>query len=319
MKESPLVEAKPTLKKKKRRTSVDKFMQILPLHLMMLPIVVLLLLYEYYPMVGIVMAFQDFIPNRGFFGSPWVGWFHFDYIFSLPDFKRTLWNTFFISMMKVVAGLVCPLILALLLNEVGRSWFKRTVQTVTYLPHFLSWVVLSGILKDFLSPRGGAFNEFLGNVFGIKPIYWLGIPDIFPYMLVVTDLWKDVGFGTIIFLAALTSIDPSLYEAAIVDGAGRWKQTWHVSLPGLQGIVFLVAILSLGSILKAGFGQIFTLYSPLVYETGDVLETLTYRLGLEQARYSIATAMGLFQSIVSLVLIVLSYWLANKYSNYRIF
>jgi putative aldouronate transport system permease protein len=286
---------------------------------MMVPVVVILAIYQYYQMVGLAMAFQDFIPNRGFFGSPWIGFDHFEYIFSLNDFKRTLFNTIFIAMMKILAGITCPLILALMLNEVGRSWYKRTVQTITYLPNFLSWVVLGGILKEFLSPVNGAFNMFLKNTFGIDPIYWLGKANIFPYMIVLTDLWKEVGFGTIIFLAALTAIDPSLYEAAIVDGASRWKQMWHVSLPGLAGIFFLVCILSLGSVLQAGFNQIFVLYSPLVYSTGDVLETLTYRIGLEQARFSIATAMGLFQSVVSLIMVSTSYLLANKYSNYRIF
>ncbi|MFP4382468.1 MAG: ABC transporter permease [Spirochaetia bacterium] len=300
------------------RRKLEKFKAVLPLHLMLLPAVILLAIYEYFPMVGLTMAFQDFIPNRGFFGSPWVGLDNFEYMFKIKQFRRVIFNTFFISTMKIVVKTVVPIILALLLNEVGKSWFKRSVQTITYLPHFLSWVILGGIILDFASPVSGALNKFI-EMLGGEPIYFFGEAALFPYMVVATDLWRDLGFSTIIFLAALSSVDPNLYEAAIVDGAGRWKQTWHISLPAMMPIVMLSTILSLGIILKAGFAQILNLYSPMVYSTGDIIDTYVYRIGLKEGRYSLATAVGLFQSSVSFVLITISYWFANKFSNYRVF
>lgn len=185
-------------------------------------------------------------------------------------------------------------------------------------PMFLSWVILGGIILDFASPVSGALNKFI-EMLGGESIYFFGKAALFPYMVVITDLWRDLGFSTIIFLAALSSVDPNLYEAAIVDGAGRWKQTWHISLPAMMPIVMLSTILSLGVILKAGFAQILNLYSPMVYSTGDIIDTYVYRIGLREGRYSMATAVGLFQSSVSFVLITISYWFANKFSNYRVF
>lgn len=302
----------------RRKAKWDRFKLKFPLHLMMLPAVIILAIYEYYPMVGLSMAFQHFIPTKGFFGSEWVGLQHFEYLFSLNRFKEIVFNTLFISSGKIIAKMVFPIMLALLLNEIGKSWFKRSIQTITYLPFFLSWVVVGGMLLDFMNPHSGALNEVV-KFMGLDPIYFWGNSTLFPWLIIISDLWKDIGFSTIIFLAALTSADPSLYEAAIVDGANRWKQTLHVSMPAMMGIIFLSGILSLGEILRAGFGQIFMLYSELVYSTGDVLDTFIYRIGLEQMNYSIGAAVGLFQSAISFVLIVISYYLANKYSNYRIF
>ena len=220
--------------------------------------------------------------------------------------------------MKIVAKLVFPMIFALLLNEVRRSWVKKTVQTITYLPYFLSWVVLGGILLDFFSPQDGTFTILFKSL-GMETPYLFGNAAIFPYTLVITDLWKESGFNTIIFLAALTGIDLSLYEAAIVDGAGRWKQTLHITIPGISSIAVLVAILGLGNVLNAGFDQILNLYSPVVYSTGDIIDTFVYRTGLQSGRLSLATAVGFFKSVVSFLMISLSYKIANKYSQYRVF
>ncbi len=289
-----------------------------PYHLMLLIPVILVLIYCYGPMVGIVIAFQQFIPAKGLFGSEWIGWDNFEFVMMLPDTYRVIYNTVFISLMKIVAGLIAPIVAALLLNEVRRTAFKRTFQTMIYLPHFLSWIILGGILLDILSPSSGLVNQALA-VFGVEPIFFLGDNRWFPYVLVGTDVWKDFGFGTIVYMAALTGINPSLYEAAEIDGANRWKQTLHVTLPGMLPIIVLLATLSLGQILNAGFDQVFNLYNPQVYESGDIIDTLVYRLGLQQAQYGVATAVGLFKSVVSLMFIVVSYGLAYRFANYRIF
>jgi len=289
-----------------------------PYHLMLLPPVILVLIYCYGPMVGIVIAFQQFIPAKGLFGSDWIGWGNFEFVLMLPDTYRVLYNTVFISLMKIVAGLIVPIVAALLLNEVRRMAFKRTFQTMIYLPHFLSWIILGGILLDILSPSSGLVNQALA-VFGVEPIFFLGDNRWFPYVLVGSDVWKDFGFGTIVYMAAMTGINPALYEAAEIDGASRWKQTVYVTLPGMLPIIILLATLSLGQILNAGFDQVFNLYNPQVYESGDIIDTLVYRLGLQQAQYGVATAVGLFKSVVSLLFITVSYILAYRFANYRIF
>ncbi|TLS53235.1 sugar ABC transporter permease [Paenibacillus antri] len=289
-----------------------------PLHLMLLPGVLLVLVFSYGPLFGIVIAFQRFLPAKGFFDSQWIGLDNFRYVLDLPDSSRILWNTVIIAFFKIVVGFIVPVVVSLLLNEVRKEMFKRSIQTMIYLPHFLSWIILGGILIDILSPSSGIVNQFL-VWFGIEPIYFLGDNAWFRPVLVLSDVWKEFGFNTIVYLAALTSINPSLYEAAIVDGAGRWKQTLHITLPGMMPIIVLTLTLSLGNVLNAGFDQVFNLYSPQVYETGDIIDTFVYRIGLVDAQYGVATAVGLFKSVVSLVFISASYYLAYRLANYRIF
>ncbi|HZG57816.1 ABC transporter permease [Paenibacillus sp.] len=289
-----------------------------PLHLMIWPGLMLVLLFCYGPMVGLIIAFQDFVPTKGLFGSKYVGLRHFQYIYSLPQTVEVIRNTVFISAMKIAAGLLAPLVTALLLNEIRREVFKRAVQTIIYLPHFLSWVILSGILIEVLSPTSGIVNRTLGAV-GFEPIFFLGDQGWFPFVMVGTDVWKEFGFGTIVYLAALTSINPALYEAAVIDGANRWKQTMHITLPGMMPIIVLMLTLSLGNVLNAGFDQIFNLYNPSVYATGDILDTYVYRLAFVNAQFSVATAVGFFKSVISFTLISISYWLAYRFANYRIF
>jgi putative aldouronate transport system permease protein len=288
-----------------------------PLHLMLLPSVVIVLIYSYLPMVGLLIAFQKFNPAH-LFDSPWVGFENFKYVYYLPGSIQVLWNTLTISLFKIIGMIIVPVTFALLLNEVGKTLFKRTFQTLIYMPNFLSWIIMAGVLIDILSPSEGIVNKALGLV-GIEPIYFLGDPTWFPITMVVSDVWKGFGFGTVIYLAALTSIDPALYESARVDGAGRWKQTIYITLPGIMPIIVLMSVLSLGSVLNAGFDQIFNLYSTQVYETGDIIDTFVYRLGIEQTQFSPATAVGLFKSVVSFSLISLSYYLASKFADYRIF
>ncbi|WP_168120274.1 ABC transporter permease subunit [Paenibacillus sp. HB172176] len=290
----------------------------LPMHLMLLPGVILVLIFSYFPMAGIVIAFQNFIPSLGFSRSEWVGLDNFRYVLSLPDTLQVFWNTIYISALKIAAGLAVPVTVALLLNELGKKWFKGLMQTLIYVPHFLSWVILGGILIDVLSPSQGLVNQVL-SLFGFDPIYFLGDNSWFPNTLIVTNTWKEFGFGTIVYLAALTGLNPNLYEAAMIDGAGRWKQTLHITLPGIIPVVVLMATLSLGHVLNAGFDQVFNLYSPVVYQSGDIIDTMVYRIGLVQAQFGVATAVGLLKSVVSFLLISVCYWLAYRFANYQIF
>ncbi|BFH66916.1 MAG: ABC transporter permease subunit [Paenibacillus dendritiformis] len=289
-----------------------------PLHIMLIPGLIFVILFSYIPMAGILMAFQKYIPTKGLFGSPFVGWKNFQFLLDYPDIGRIVFNTLYIATMKIIAGLIVPITIAILLNELRKEWVKRAFQTMVYLPHFLSWVLLSGIVIDVLSPSTGILNQLLG-LFGVKPIFFLGDNSWFPYVMVITDVWKEFGFGTIIYLAALTNINPALYEAAEIDGAGRWKQTLYVTLPGMMPIIVLMLTLNIGNVLNAGFDQIFNLYSPQVYESGDIIDTFVYRMGIEQAQYGFATAVGLLKSVVSFILISVSYVLAYRFANYRIF
>ena len=291
------------------------------LHVMLLPAVILLLIYAYYPMVGIILAFQDFVPSGGmgqFFHSPWVGLDNFKYVFGMADFRQTIINTLVIAIAKIIASIIVPLVLALLLNEVKNMIFKKTVQTVVYIPYFLSWVILGGILIDLLSPTSGYINTIL-NAFGIESVYFLGNLKTIRSVLVVSNIWKEVGYNTVIFLAALTGIDMSLYEAAKVDGANYWQQMLHITLPSIVPMIILVTVLGLGNILNAGFDQVFNLYSPAVYEKADIIDTYVYRLGMLQMQYSVSTAVGLFKSAISFVMISVSFTLAKKFAGYQIF
>ncbi|MFK0521539.1 ABC transporter permease [Paenibacillus illinoisensis] len=300
------------------RSNYKQFIRNIPLHLMIIPGLIIIIVFGYIPMAGLSIAFQNFSPIAGFKNMNWVGLDNFRYLFDLPGFSQVVWNTVFISVMKISSGLVIPVLVALLLNEVRKTGFKRTIQTVIYMPHFFSWVILAGIIVDVLSPSSGIVNMLL-KALGMEPIQFLASNDWFPYILVITDQWKEFGFGTIIYLAALTSIDKSLYEAAVMDGAGRWKQTWHITLPGIRPIVILMVTLSLGNVLNGGFDQVFNLYNPLVYESGDILDTMIYRIGLQDAQYSVSTALGLIKSVVSFIFIGLGYFLAYRFANYRIF
>ncbi|MFC4778240.1 ABC transporter permease [Paenibacillus sp. GCM10023252] len=287
-------------------------------YMMLLPAVVLTLLFSYVPMYGIVIAFQDFKPWLGVSKSEWIGLAHFTRIYQDSDTKQVLYNTLFIAVLKIIAAMIVPILFALLLNEIRKMVFKRTVQTLIYLPHFLSWVILAGILIDILSPNSGLVNKLLGS-FGISPIFFLGEGNWFRFTVIVSDIWKEFGFSTIVYLAALAGINPALYEAAEADGANRWQQTLYVTLPGLVPMIIVCGTLSLGNILNANFDQIYNLYTPLVYSKGDVVDTFVYRMGIKSGEYGFSAAFGLFKSVISSILIVLSYRLAYKYANYRIF
>ncbi len=286
-------------------------------HFLLIPAIVLIAIFNYFPLYGLIIAFQRYNPGLGYL-SPWVGGENFAYVFGQPNFVRTISNTVFIAMLKIVFGIIIPVTFALLLNEVEGRTAKRSFQTVVYMPHFLSWVILAGVMIEILG-RDGIINLTLKNLFGTGPFSFLGDPGLFPWTMVVSDIWKNFGFGTVIYLAALTSIDPGLYESAVVDGASRWKQTTYITIPMLMPTIVLMTILSLGNVLNAGFDQIYNLYSPGVYATGDIIDTYVYRLGIEQAQYSVATAVGMFKSAVSAVMILTSYYLADRFAGYRVF
>ncbi|MBM7565151.1 ABC transporter permease [Paenibacillus sacheonensis] len=287
------------------------------LHLMIAPGVVFLILFSYLPLYGILIAFKEFLPSKGIWASPWVGLKYFDFMMKLPDVWRVTNNTIYIAGLKILLGFPVPIGIALMLNEVRRSFFKKGVQTIIYLPHFLSWVILAGLILDVFSLTG-IVNSFLGW-FGIEPFYYLGDNRSFPWIIIATDIWKNFGWGTVIYLAALTGIDPALYESSVIDGANRWKQTLHITIPGIVPIIILTAILSLGNVLNAGFEQIFNLYNPLVMDRGDILDTYVYRVAFQETNWSLSTMVGLIKSVVNSVLIIAGYWLAYRITKYRVF
>lgn len=289
-----------------------------PLHLMLLLPVAVAFIYHYIPMIGALMAFEDYKPALGFFKSKWVGFENFVTLFTMGDFPQVIRNTIGIALAKIITGILVPVVFALLLNEMKNLTVKKMIQTVVYMPHFLSWVLVASMLIEILA-QDGLFNRALG-LFGSQPkTVYLADPGKFPTVVVLSNVWKEFGYGTIIYLAALAGVDPNLYEAAAIDGAGRWKQTLHVTLPGIAPMIVLMTILSLGNILNAGFDEIFNLYSPIVYETGDIIDTFVYRMGFQSLQYSISTAAGLFKSAISCILIILSYRIAYKTTGYRVF
>ncbi|GGI46587.1 sugar ABC transporter permease [Paenibacillus marchantiophytorum] len=286
--------------------------------LMLIPGVALLAVFNIAPLGGIVMAFQHYNPGKGMWHSPFVGWANFKVIFHNTASWEVLRNTLLISISKIVAGLLVPVAFALFLNEVRLTVFKRFVQTIVYLPHFLSWVIIAGIIKDMLASNG-LLNVLLMHLGVQDPILFLGSNFWFRPILVLSDVWKEFGFAAIVYLAALTNINPSLYEAADMDGATRMQKIKYISLPGIQTTVVLLATLSLQSVMNAGFDQVFNLYNPVVQPTGDIIDTYVYRVSFEQVNYEIGTAVGLFKSVISLFLIVTAYKLASKFAGYRIF
>lgn len=286
-------------------------------HLMLLPGMIVLALFVFVPLVGSLMAFQNYKIGLGLFGSPWVGLENYRIIFTFPDSIQVFWNTLIIAFGKLVLNAVVPVFFSILLNELGGKIFKRAFQTVVYLPHFLSWVVLATVVTNMFS-LDGPINSFLG-LFGIEGIQFLADNAWFRTVIIGTDVWKEFGYNSVIYLAALLSIDPGLYEAASIDGAGRFKQVMHITLPSLMPTVVLMVALSLGNILNAGFDQVFNLYNAIVYETGDIIDTYVYRIGMVERQYSIGAAVGLFKSIISFVLILGSNKLAKKLTGSGIF
>ena len=287
------------------------------LHVMMVPIVVLLVIFCYVPMIGIVVSFQDYLPTKGFFGSPWVGLDNYRFLFSLNDFFQIIRNTLIISGGKILLGLIISIFFAIMLYESNMRIMKNVVQTSVFLPYFLSWVVLGGIFIDIFSLEG-VVNRII-SFLGIEPVMFMGHPIWFVIVIIITDVWKVYGYNMIVFYAAIMGIDTALYESATIDGAGRIRQGFAITLPSIAPMIVVMGMLSLGNILNAGFDQIFNMYNPTVMSTADILDTYIYRMGVVSGQYSFATAVGFFKSIVAMILIVTSNWAAKRFAGYRIF
>jgi putative aldouronate transport system permease protein len=284
------------------------------LFMLLLPSAVFVILFQYVPIYGISIAFKQFHPLLGIGGSPWVGLKHFIDLFNSLSFTRVLSNTLIINIYHIVFGFPAPIILALLLNELRHLKFKRSVQTITYLPHFLSWVIVGTFVVRVLSPTGGLVNEAI-RAFGGRPVLFLLEPRYFRGILVSSAIWKSVGWGSILYLAALATIDPNLYEAAVIDGAGRWRQTFSITIPGIKSTITILLVLRFASMLESNFEQIFVLYNPSVYRVGDVISTYIYRIGLGQAKYSETAALGVFNSLIGLTLILSGNKIIKKYND----
>lgn len=286
-------------------------------HLMLLPGMIFILIFNYIPMGGMVMAFQNFKPAKGIFGSDWVGFKQFERLFSNSDFYELIRNTLVISLGKLVIKLVVAVAFAILLNEIKTMWLKKSVQTIVYLPHFLSWVVLAPVVFYMFGINGTVNNLF--SSFGLDKINFIGSNDYFQGLLIGTSIWKEFGYGSIVYLAAITAVDPGLHEAAAIDGASWWQRVWNVTLPAMVPIIILMLAIDVGHVLSAGFDQVYNLYSVRVYETGDILDTYVYRVGLQQRQYSFATAVDMFKSIIGLVLMLSVNGLSKKFLNRSVF
>jgi putative aldouronate transport system permease protein len=265
-------------------------------------------------MYGLVIAFQDYQIGNSFLSGPWVGLAHFHTFFENPDFTRVITNTLLISLYRLIFIFFPPIILAILLNEVLKNWFKRWVQTLTYLPHFLSWVIIYGITFSFLSEGTGLVNQWIKDM-GFSTVDFMQSEHWFRSIIVMTDVWKDTGWSTIIYMASIAAINPELYEAAKIDGSSKWRQIWHVTIPGIAPVIILLLIIRLGHIMDAGLEQILVFYNPLVYSVGDIIDTWTYRMGILEGRYSLAAAVGVFKSAVGLLLIMGANWLARRWND----
>jgi len=287
------------------------------LYAMISPAVALVFVFSYVPIYGLIIAFQDYQPVYGFNGSAFVGLKWFRSVLRMPDFGQIFFNTFIIAVAKILLNQIAAIFFALLLNELKGTVYKRVIQTFSYLPYFLSWVVIGGVFITLLS-MDGAFNSIL-EFFGADRVFFLGSNSWFRPTVVITDVWKNYGWNSILYIAALSGINEELYEAAVIDGAGRWKQTLYITLPGISSTIVLLACLNLGGILNAGFEQLLVLYNPAVYQTGDILDTFVYRSGLVDAQFSLATAVGLIKSLLGFAMILISYKLAEKYAGYIIF
>lgn len=278
---------------------------------MILPVVVYYLLFSYYPMYGVLIAFKNYMPSKGIMGSEWVGLEYFRQFFGGVYFWRLLRNTLLISVYSLLWGFPVPIIFALMLNEFRDGAFKRIVQTFSYLPHFISIVVTCGMIINFLSPTGGIIN-LLVRAFGGKSINFLGKPQYFRTIYVASNIWQEFGWNSIIFIAALSGVDPQLYEAARIDGAGRFKQMLYVTIPSIMNTMIILLILNIGNIMSVGFEKIILLYNSATYETADVISTYVYRMGLQSLQYSYSSAVGLFNSVINVVLLVTSNAVAKR-------
>ena len=300
-----------------RRERWSRVRRMRLLYLSLLPALLLLLVFNYVPIYGIVIAFKNFQASRGILGSPWNNFENFEVLFGSFQFQRVMRNTVIISVQRIVFGFPAPILLALIINEFANSWWKKGIQSITYLPHFISWVVMAGILVEILSPQRGIIG-YLYTALGRDAPLLLTNQDVFRPILIATDVWKEVGWGSVIYLAAISSIDPTMYDVARIDGAGRMRQATSITLPSLLPVITILFILRLSGILNAGFDQIFNLYNELVYEVADIIDTYMYRVGILSQEFEFATAAGLFKNVVGVALIVLVNAVIRRFSDHGI-
>lgn len=281
------------------------------LYLFALPCIISLLVFCYYPMYGAVLAFKDYKYNLGIMGSPWAGFKHFEAFITAPEFWMTIKNTLIISGLKLLLGFPAPIILALMLNEVRKTRFKRAIQTMSYLPNFVSWVVVVSIMNIVFTPYGGIVNSFREFI-GLEPLFIMGMKEAFYPLVVLSDIWKNVGWGSIVYLSALSGVSPELYEAATIDGAGRLKATWYITLPCIKGTIGIMLIFAIGGLLNAGFDQVLLLQQPANNQISEILDTYVLKTGLNYGRFEYATAIGLFKSLFSFLMMVGANFVSKK-------
>ena len=292
----------------------DHFRQEWQIYAMLLPTIIWFLVFLYKPMYGLQIAFKDYSIFRGVAGSPWIGFEHFQTLFTNDQFLRAVRNTIYISALNLLFGFPAPIILALMFNEVLHASYKRTAQTIVYLPHFISSVIIAGIVITAFSPTAGIVNTFIGWL-GFDPVYFLTRPEWFRPIFVGTGIWQEAGFGSIVFLAAIAGVNPSLYESAVVDGANRWQMMWKITIPSILPTILIMLIIRIGNVMEVSFELVILLYQPSTYETADVVNTWIYRQGLQSGQYDLAAAGGLFNALVAFVLVMTANTLSRRYSR----
>lgn len=293
---------------------VDHFKRDWQIYVMLLPTIIWFIVFLYKPMYGLQIAFKDYSIFRGVAGSPWVGWEHFETLFGNDQFLRALRNTIYISALNLIFAFPAPIILALMFNEILNATYKKAAQTIVYLPHFISSVIIAGIVITAFSPTAGIVNTIIGW-FGLDPVYFLTQPEWFRPIFVGTGIWQEAGFGSIVFLAAIAGVNPSLYESAVVDGANRWQMMWKITIPSILPTILIMLIIRIGNIMEVSFELVILLYQPSTYETADVINTWIYRQGLQSGQYDLAAAAGLFNAVVAFVLVMTANTLSRRFSR----
>jgi len=302
--------------KQTEKSYFRRFVRQADIQLMVIPALLMIIVFQYIPMYGVLLGFQDYNLFKGFWASPWVGFKHIHAFFNDPDFFRIIRNTIAISFLKLFIGFPAPIALALMLNEVRKLAFKKVIQTISYLPHFMSWVIVAGMVKSILSTDNGSVNMLLEQFNLIEePISFLSLPQYFWSIIVVTDVWKSIGFGSIIYLAAIAGVNPQLYEAAAMDGANKIKQMFLITIPTIMPVIIIFMILAIGDLLSAGFEDILLLANAGIRETSDVIDVYVYRIGIQYQRYSYATAIGLFKAVISITLLTIANYAARRSGN----
>jgi putative aldouronate transport system permease protein len=297
-----------------KESTQNKIKQNIPLWIIFFPVALYFIIFKYWPMHALIIAFKSYNFRDGILGSPWVGWKNFQLLFSSTQTVNIIRNTFFISIMQIIVNFPFPIIIAILLNEVKNSAYRRTVQTMIYLPHFFSWVVISGVIVSLFSTQGGLINQLIMKIGG-TPQEFLYRPVSWYLIYFGSSVWKEMGYGSIVYLAALTQIDSSIYEASEIDGANKWKQTLYITLPGLAPTIVIMLILSLRGVLEVGFDQIYNLQNPVVSDISQVISTYIYQVGVKEGQFSMTTAMGLFESIISFILVISVNTVARKFDR----